>query len=1383
MKSKQIKAVHIQFVLPQEDTIAYKEKISKSFIEVVYKSQVFLTVIIILSILASTQSAYAAMTFDSQVKKVPLDHQSIDSSDGSFFSSSKLLIKLKPSSRDLIKNYPIYEETGIDSLNNLNKKHGVSKFEKVAKQGIRSKKDSPLFNWYLVSFGDTDKTITKKSSEFNKLKDTMASYKLNSNIEAIELNYIVDVLSIPDDPYYSSNGSWGQSYPDMWGIRKINSESAWDQTTGSSSIVVADIDTGVDRNHADLKDNMWVNTAEIPNNGIDDDGNGYIDDYYGWDWVNNDNDPLDDHGHGTHTAGTIAAVGNNGIGVIGVNWKSRIMALKFLNSGGSGYLSDGIKALQYAADMGANVSSNSWGCMCNSEAMDDAVRYEHDRGVIMVAAAGNSNMDALDFSPSSADGAIAVAASDYNDVKASFSNWGQKVDVAAPGVNILSAKASINNMCTTSKGNIIGTNYCVVSGTSMATPHVAGLAALILSKNPALTNEEVRQIIHIGASDLGASGKDSNFGYGRIDANGSVFISNTKPLSPIIISPTSRTTVFGNAFQIKGSVPGSSFASYNIEAGAGRDPTSWKILATSTKQIINGILATVNTSQLDEGTYIFRLTANDTNGKTYQFQVYDIEVDNFDATISFPLASVSLGTVDIIGTVQTNNGLPFASYNLEWCVGSVPTSCSTEGVALVNGGTQPVSNNKLASWDTSSLTDGQTYTIRLTVIASNGTSYQSSVTVRADKDLVNGWPKLFTNSYAQIIPTIADLDGDNIKEIVMAVPDGKIYVYRKNGTDFPGFPFSAEAGDSFNWQVNVGDLDKDGKKEIIAVAQTAEGGRIYIVRSDGTAYPGWSKPILKIAQSWNDGTPTIADLDGDEKKELVVMEMETWIDRTDVKLNALYLDGSQLLGFPRSITLPSTGFSPGQIYPSAYGALSVTDFDKDGISEIAWSYSNRVYLFDNSGNILPGWPFIAPNYNGKIMLFESAPASGDVDGDGNLELFSIARGQNCGGCETQLYGWRKDGTVLPGWPKTDQSDRIKLWYTETRFNTPSFVDIDNDNKDEIIVGLDNLAIFDFEGKKNLSTPPRMNTQPTLSDVDGDGRLEFGGSWYNTLTIVKEDSSKYSIYWQKILASAYLNTPPIFADLDNNGRMELAVVHRPSSASNDGTLNLVAYLWEIPALGLNTSKYDWPMFSHDSQRTGRLVITANTTDTTPPITAITSPANGSIISGTVILTYSAFDNIGVSKVEVYRNGALVSARTSNPFTFVWDTSQAADGMYILHSKAYDAANNVGVSLPVTVSVSNTKDNIPPTVSITNPSNNSIISRKSKITMAADASDNVGIAKVEFYVNGLLKCGDTTQSYTCNWSVLGKHGETYLLQAKAYDAQNNTGSSTIVKVTSK
>lgn len=425
---------------------------------------------------------------------------------------------------------------------------------------------------------------------------------------------------VVNDPYYASYGSWGQPYADMWGMKKINPEGVWSQTTGSTSVAVADIDTGVDRNHEDLKDNMWVNTGETPGNGTDDDANGFVDDYYGWDFVNNDNDPMDDHGHGTHTVGTIMAVGNNGLGVVGVNWVGRIMAIKFLNGSGSGTLNGGASALTYAADMGARLSSNSWGCNCQSAIIDDAVKYEHDKGMVVVVAAGNSNSDALNFSPASIERATTVGATDVSDAKASFSNYGAKIDVVAPGVDILSTKSSLGTVCSST---VIGTNYCRLSGTSMATPHVAGLAALLLAKNPGLTNEEIRQLLRAGADDLGSLGKDNTFGYGRINAANTFTL--VKPLTSFISSPRNRYKALTSIVDIKGTASGSTFSRYTLSIGAGRNPTSWTEVANSTNQVTNATLATIDLSSYSAGLYTIRLTVEDTSGKTYDFFIYDLE--------------------------------------------------------------------------------------------------------------------------------------------------------------------------------------------------------------------------------------------------------------------------------------------------------------------------------------------------------------------------------------------------------------------------------------------------------------------------------------------------------------------------------------------------------------------------------------------------------------------------------------------------------------------------------------------------------------------------------------------------------------------------------------
>lgn len=314
--------------------------------------------------------------------------------------------------------------------------------------------------------------------------DAINMLRKDSNVEFAEPDYQVKAVRIPNDPQFNqlygmnNNGQTGGTAD-----ADIDAVEVWDVFTGSGEeIIIGVIDTGVDYLHPDLANNMWQNPGEIPDNGIDDDGNGYIDDYYGWDFAYDDNDPMDGGGHGTHCSGIIAAKGNNGIGVCGVMWDARIMAIKFLDDDGFGYTSDAIDAVDYAIAMNVPITSNSWGGGGYSQALEEVIAQSG----IFVAAAGNgySNIDINPYYPAcfELDNIISVAATDHFDNKAEFSNFGkQSVDLAAPGVDILSTTPN--------------SQYEFYSGTSMAVPHVSGAIGLSWSYNPRLSSLEIKDAV------------------------------------------------------------------------------------------------------------------------------------------------------------------------------------------------------------------------------------------------------------------------------------------------------------------------------------------------------------------------------------------------------------------------------------------------------------------------------------------------------------------------------------------------------------------------------------------------------------------------------------------------------------------------------------------------------------------------------------------------------------------------------------------------------------------------------------------------------------------------------------------------------------------------
>jgi subtilisin family serine protease len=370
--------------------------------------------------------------------------------------------------------------------------------------------------------------------EARKSKEILRELRQDASIEYAEPDYLLKIDAQPADNSFSK--LWGLNNTGQTGgtvDADIDAVEAWDVSTGSSNVVVAVIDTGIDYNHPDLAANMWTNTGEVPGDGIDNDGNGYVDDVYGINAIAGSGDPMDDESHGTHCAGTIGAVGNNGTGVTGVNWNVKMMALKFLDSNGSGSTSDAIACIQYAITNGAHIMSNSWGGGGYSQALHDAIESAKNQGILFVTAAGNTgvNTDTFPHYPSSLDNEniLSVAATDHNDQLASFSCYGaETVDIAAPGVNIYS----------TTPGN----SYASMSGTSMAAPHAAGLAALLKAHQPSLSWQQIKtQIMNTADPVQSLQGKMQVAG--RINALNA--LTNSVPPGITFTNPTNGSYVSG----------------------------------------------------------------------------------------------------------------------------------------------------------------------------------------------------------------------------------------------------------------------------------------------------------------------------------------------------------------------------------------------------------------------------------------------------------------------------------------------------------------------------------------------------------------------------------------------------------------------------------------------------------------------------------------------------------------------------------------------------------------------------------------------------------------------------------------------------------------------
>lgn len=523
------------------------------------------------------------------------------------------------------KTYFIKYKSSVPTYS-IDEKLKQQKFSKVAESKTAS---LPKFNieHFAKGMGKKDEALNRiiKVSFSDNVDETSLIQILSNDpeIEYVQKSTTYKLDIIPNDSLIS----------EQWALNKIKAFDAWNISEGSDTVLLGIIDTGIDYNHPDLKNQIFINQGEIGidingkdkrSNGIDDDGNGFVDDYRGWDftdrvgfpfdstggdYLNWDNDPYDDQGHGTYISGIAAAQSNNLIGIAGTAPKIKILNLRAFDPGGFGEEDDVAAAILYAVKMGCKVINMSFGDDAFSYVLRDVIRYAYSQNVVLVASAGNSGLDTPHY-PSGYSEVICVGNSTEQDYVAGSSNFGSTIDLVAPGSSII----------TTAKNS----SYASISGTSASAPFVSAAASLILSKH-SFTNEEIKQILKSTSDDIGELGWDLKSGAGRLNLFKALTV--TAPASIKFNYPTQDYATLDNNIPISVTILSPYFISFNLEVGTGLNPDEWTTLLGNRKsQVFEEEIFNLNTANFKDTSYTLRLIVFQNNGRTAEERV-NIHID------------------------------------------------------------------------------------------------------------------------------------------------------------------------------------------------------------------------------------------------------------------------------------------------------------------------------------------------------------------------------------------------------------------------------------------------------------------------------------------------------------------------------------------------------------------------------------------------------------------------------------------------------------------------------------------------------------------------------------------------------------------------------------
>ncbi|PWB38842.1 MAG: hypothetical protein C3F02_02005 [Parcubacteria group bacterium] len=907
------------------------------------------------------------------------------------------------------------------------------------------KKSLGMDRAYIINFSsDVDtRQITRALSDDNK-------------ITSAELSLIGKPTTVPNDTIYNDQ----VNYPNQWqhDVNHYNSEAAWDISTGTPSTVIAFIETAGFNNwtHPDLIDNIWQNLGEDADqdghvieqvegawqydpgdiNNVDDDADGKIDDFIGWNFINNNN-TVTGGDHGTVVVGSALATTNNNLGVASLCWNCRAMLLRNPNE---------YQAIQYAVDRGADVISVSQEhsfSLFNSL----AVSYAEAANVPVVAGSLNENADVRSY-PAQFPQVIAVTGSNQNDTRiigtppSASSPYGAWADVA-----------SSFNIWTT----IGADGYQYSGGTSVSAPMVAGLIGLMKSIKPDLTNDQVRSIIRTAVDPV--SGNEY-FGTGRIDAYQALnYVKNAVdnnlaiPIAKLdpwfdnkSMNPKTIITITGTATSTD---PDTDFDYFNLEYGIGAYPSSWNLFYSSSTPVKDGFLGTLYGNSLPSGTSLIslRLTVGSIDPGTQQ------TLTTVDKTV-IPINERSIFRTDspVYGALTTAD--------------------------LDNDDDQEI---------IAGTTSGKMY-----VFNHNGALHNSS------------WPKNVGNSITAT-PAIGDLDEDGDLEIVAGAANSNLYVWDQSGNILSGWENKSVSGQIAGLSPILADINNDHHLEVVV---TTNDGHIYVWNRTGTLL--WSYSLNTTPM----GAPAVGDTDGDGRLEIVI---------------GVPVAGSPVTGAIK--ILNDNGSLAATISLPAYigSSVALADFNNDDLEEIVVgtnNYDNKLYVLKQDGsNFNSNWPKSLGSNNSVV----DAPAIGDIDGDGNLDI-TINSNDN------KIWAWSGDGTSLSGsWPAIISGMAKSM---------PIIADIDDDGDAEILVNAINSA---------------LEITSKVVAIESNGSIKTGD-------------------WPKYTEYQISDYPPLVTDLDDDGKLEIITGDGSVAGSGGGDS---VYVWWT---GVDIGTGDWPQRYHDMRNT-------------------------------------------------------------------------------------------------------------------------------------------------------------------------------------------------------